>query len=74
MLPIGTPAAIAALASSTRPAPYTGCRMIPSNLPDVTASWSSFTWVPGSRLPSNTVSFALFAAAAAWAASSIGLS
>ena len=51
-----------------------GCRMMPSYLPDATASWSSFTWVPGSRLPSNTVSVALLAAAAAWAASSIGAS
>ncbi len=74
MLPIATPAAMAALASSTRPAPYTGCRMIPSYLPDATASWSSLTCVPGSRLPSMTVSLALPAAAAACAAASIGAS
>ena len=48
--------------------------MIASYLPDAVASWSCFVWAAGSRFASKTVSLALPAAAAAWAAASIGAS
>ena len=74
MLPTATPAAIAFFTSSTIPAPYSGWVMIASYLPDATASWSCFVWSAGLSLASKTVSFAFPAAAAAWAAASIGAS
>ena len=74
MLPTAMPAAMAFLTSSTIPAPYSGWVMIASYLPDAMASWSCFVWSAGSRLASKTVRFALPAAAAAWAAASIGAS
>ena len=48
--------------------------MIPSYLPDATAPWSCLICCAGSSLASKTVNFALPAAAAAWAAASIGAS
>src|SRR3954447_23669564 len=74
MFPTLIPAAIAFLTSSTMPAPYSGWVMIASYLPDPVASWSCLTWSAGTRLASKTVRLALPAAAAAFAAASIGAS